>query len=211
MIVRRPLPPCSTANQSIARSQICQNGEAQRPATKPQLIRCTPPSSTFMISRWPSTRTTSTRPESRMKIHEYISKVLRRRLTRLRGARGASMPRVGSGPDAAVMTYPRPCRSFGGRQVRRSPGWQSSWGTPEHRPDGAFEHEVDPWHHHDHPGPDHHPQHDPLVTRTLGPEVDEDHPDPVQRVKHHGPDKADPHQVHERGRVRLDDRVVTLR
>ena len=34
MTVRRPLPPCSCASHSIDRSQICQNGLDQRPATK---------------------------------------------------------------------------------------------------------------------------------------------------------------------------------
>ncbi|CAM5516620.1 hypothetical protein SMICM304S_00239 [Streptomyces microflavus] len=73
----------------MMRSQACQNGEAQRPATKAKPILETPPSSTSWISRWPMTRTTRTTPERRMKSHAYISKLPREALgvllVRLRG------------------------------------------------------------------------------------------------------------------------------
>ena len=72
-----------------------------------------------MISRWPSTRTTSTMPDSRMKIHEYISKLLRRPRTRLALARGASMPRAGKrfgGGHVALPTVPM-VRELLGAQV----------------------------------------------------------------------------------------------
>ena len=62
----RSVMPWIIASQSIVRSQNCQNGEDQRPATNAKLIRCTPPSRMFMMNRWPSTSTTSSRPEMRM-------------------------------------------------------------------------------------------------------------------------------------------------
>ena len=70
MMVRMPLVPWIMASHGMGRSQTCQNGLDHRPATNAMLMRCTPPSRTFMISRWPSTRKIRTMPEIRMNSQE---------------------------------------------------------------------------------------------------------------------------------------------
>ena len=54
------------------------------------------------------------------------------------------------------------------------------------------------------------PGHLPLVARALGPEVDEDDPQPVERVVEDRADEADLEEVDDRGLVRGDDEVVGL-
>src|SRR4051794_6979525 len=139
MMTRRPLPPWISASHSISRSQNCQNGEAQRPATKPQLIRCTPPSRMFMISRWPSTRMISAIPEIRMNSQLYSSKLLRRAAGRF-GERGLSRVR-----DSAMSV------------------------TPEEHFGGALQHEERTGDHHHDPDHADHPEHRLLQLRALRP------------------------------------------
>src|SRR4030081_2927386 len=134
MIVRSPLPPWISASHSIERSQNCQNGDAHRPATKAKLIRCTPPSRMFMISRWPSTRMISASPEIRMNSQLYNSKLLRRGVGR-RGARGLANA-SGSGLTSV---------------------------TPEHDSDGSLQHEERAGEHHGDPDHGDRPQHRLLV------------------------------------------------
>src|ERR1041384_6932994 len=76
----------------MERSQNCQNGDDQRPATKAKLILWTPPSRMFMMNRWPRTRTTSSRPDSRMN-SQLRSSPLPRRAAGRRGERGLSSAR----------------------------------------------------------------------------------------------------------------------
>ena len=65
--------------------------------------------------------------------------------------------------------------------------------------------------HDQHPGTGHCPQHLPLVARSLLPEVDQDHPDAVERVIEHRGHQAQLHQADDRGLVGLDHLVVGLR
>src|SRR3954471_5668484 len=130
MIVRSPLVPCSSASQSCSRSHVCQNGEDQRPATKPKLTRCTPPSRMFMINRWPSTSTTSSSPDTRMKTQLYISKLVFERPPpgRRRRVRGSSIGSYAVGSRVAVTSPPSRAEE---RQERRA---QHEEGAGRHQP-----------------------------------------------------------------------------
>src|SRR3954454_9191818 len=91
MIVRTPLTPCSSASQSISRSQVCQNGFDHLPPTKAKSMALIPLPLTRLTNRWPNTSAMSTTPEPRMNSQEYSSKLLRVARLRRYGLRGASM------------------------------------------------------------------------------------------------------------------------
>src|SRR5690242_1408759 len=91
MIVRTPLTPCTSASQSISRSQVCQNGLDHLPPTKAKSMALMPWPSMRFTNRWPNTRASSTTPLPRMKTHEYSSKLLRVARLRRNGVRGASV------------------------------------------------------------------------------------------------------------------------
>src|SRR4026209_932883 len=74
MIVRSPLPPCSIASHSIARSQTCQNGLAHLPATNPKSTWWMPSPVIRFTNRCPKTSTESSTPEPRMNSQLFSSK-----------------------------------------------------------------------------------------------------------------------------------------
>src|SRR6266508_191039 len=165
MITRRPLPPCSSARVSSAKSYTRQNGLAQRPDTKAKLTRSSPPSNTCMIAKWASTSSTSSTPETRMKIQAYSSKLPLAGLT-----------------SASTLQFLDDVGADG-----------------DHRRDRQ-EHEQHRLH----------PQHLALPRHPLGPEVEQDDPQPVQRVEDDQHRQADLEQADERVAVGVHDAVVGL-
>src|SRR5699024_3017730 len=91
MMVRRPLVPCSIASHSMSRSQICQNGLAHLPATKPKSMACTPSPAHRLTKRWPKMRMTRITPETRMNSQANISNFERVDLCREQPVRGAGL------------------------------------------------------------------------------------------------------------------------
>src|SRR5690606_29371619 len=83
MMVRTPLVPCSRASHSMARSQICQNGSAHLPATKPKSMAWMPSPTIRLTNRCPKISTISTTPERRMNNQANISKLECEALLRL--------------------------------------------------------------------------------------------------------------------------------
>src|SRR5699024_12531398 len=83
--------PCSIASHSMSRSQICQNGLAHLPATKPKSMACTPSPAHRLTKRWPKMRMTRMTPETRMNSHANISNFERVDLCREEPVRGAGM------------------------------------------------------------------------------------------------------------------------
>src|SRR5690625_5982968 len=73
MMVRTPLPPCSSPSHSMVRSQTCQKGEVHLPATKAKSTPWTPSPNHRFTNRWPKTRMTSRTPDMRMNSHDIIS------------------------------------------------------------------------------------------------------------------------------------------
>src|SRR5699024_3045937 len=97
MMVRRPLVPCSIASHSMSRSQICQNGLAHLPATKPKSMACTPSPAHRLTKRWPKMRMTRMTPETRMNSHANSSNVEVVDLDR-------EYPVLGAGMDVVLMS-----------------------------------------------------------------------------------------------------------
>src|SRR6266511_482080 len=101
MITRSPLPPCSRARVSMAKSYTRQKGLAQRPETKAKSTREMPPSTTCMMAKWLSTSSTSSTPDTRMNTQAYSSKS-----PRLRPRRAVSGRCRGPGVASTRMSLP---------------------------------------------------------------------------------------------------------
>src|SRR3954468_23029327 len=162
MIVRRPLVPCSIASHSISRSQTCQSGLAHLPATKPKSSAVMPPPSIRFTNRCPSTRMTSASPDSRMNSQLYSSKLV----------------------------WPERFRPppFSERSLELLRGAAISAISASEHVGQMADDERHEQHDPDHADADHQLA---LVARALGPEVDQDQPDAVERVEQdrgHQPD-----------------------